>query len=127
MMSNQHWIKYKRFIAAQIISIFTSSIDKKEFNRIDGLDVTKDIWITLQIAHEGSKPMRKANVEMLEDQLNRFIMYDDETPHEMFNLLKNLVNKLRAIVSKKWIDRMLSERLVMAYTPMNCNVVALIC
>jgi hypothetical protein len=60
------------------------------------------------MAHEGSKPVRKTNVEMLEEQLNRFILYDDETPHEMFNQLKKLVNKARALGSKKWTDRMLT-------------------
>jgi hypothetical protein len=90
------------------------------------LDVAKDIWTTLQMAHEGSKPMRKTKVEMLECQLNCFIMYDNETPHEMFNRLKKLVNKARALGSKKWTDHMLMERLMMAYTPMNYNVVALI-
>jgi hypothetical protein len=79
------------------------------------------------MAHEGSKPVRKAKVEMLEGQLNRFIMYDDEMSHEMFNRLKKLVNKARTLGSKKWIDRMLTERLMMAYTLMNYNVVALIC
>jgi hypothetical protein len=49
------------------------------------------------MTHEGPKPMRKGNVEMLEGQLNRCIMYDDETPHEMFNWLKKLVNKVRAL------------------------------
>jgi hypothetical protein len=78
------------------------------------------------MAHEGSRPVRKANVEMLKDQLNCFIMYDNETPHEMFNRLKKLVNKARALGSKKWTDHMLMERLMMAYTPMNYNVVALI-
>jgi hypothetical protein len=78
------------------------------------------------MAHEGSKPVRKVKVEMLEGQLNRFIMYDDETPHEMFNRLKRLVNKARAVGSKKWTDHMLTERLMMAYTPMNNNVVVLI-
>jgi hypothetical protein len=111
---------------AQAISILTTSIDKEEFNYVDGLDVAKDIWITLWIAHEGSKPMRKAKIEMLECQLNHFIMYDGETPHEMFNRLKKLVNKSRALGSKKWTDHMLIERLMMAYTPMNYNVVALI-
>jgi hypothetical protein len=86
---------------AQAISILTSSIDKEEFNRVDGLDVAKDVWITLSMAHEGSKPVRKAKVEMLEGQLNYFIMYDDEMSHEMFSRLKNLVNKARAIGSKK--------------------------
>jgi hypothetical protein len=78
------------------------------------------------MAHEGSRPMRKTKVEMLEGQLNHFIMYDDEMPHAMFNRLKKLVNKARALGSKKWIDRMLMEILMMAYTPMNYNIVALI-
>jgi hypothetical protein len=95
--------------SAQVISILTSSINKEEFNSVDGLDVAKDVWTTIQMAHEGSKPVRKAKVEMLEGQLNRFIMYDDETPHEMFNWLKKLVNKARAIWSKKWNDRILME------------------
>jgi hypothetical protein len=111
---------------AQAISILTSSIDREEFNHVDGLCVAKDVWTTLRMAHEGSKPMRKAMVEMLEGQLNRFIMYDDETPHEMFNRLKKLVNKARALGSKKWTDHVLTERLMMAYTPINYSVVALI-
>jgi hypothetical protein len=76
------------------------------------------------MAHEGSRPVRKAKVEMLEGQLNCFIVYDHETPHEMFNWLKKLVNKARALGSKKWTDRMLTEILMMTYTPMNYNVVA---
>jgi hypothetical protein len=111
---------------AQTISILTSSIDKEEFNRVDGLNVAKDVWTTFRMAHEGSKPVRKAKVEMLEGQLDHFIMYDDEMPHEMLNRLKKLVNKARALGSKKWTDRMLTERLMMAYTPMNYNVVPLI-
>jgi hypothetical protein len=82
----------------------------------------RDVLIT----HNGSKSVRKAKVEMLEGQLNWFIMYDDETPHGMFNRLKKLVDKARALGSKKWTDRMLAERLMMAYTPMNYNVIALI-
>jgi hypothetical protein len=30
------------------------------------------------MAHKGSKPMRMAKIEMLEGQLNRFDMFDDE-------------------------------------------------
>jgi hypothetical protein len=78
------------------------------------------------MAHEGSKPVRKAKVEMLESQLNHFIMYNDETSHEIFNRLKKLVNKARALGSKKWTDHMLTKRLMMAYTPMNYNIVVLI-
>jgi hypothetical protein len=65
------------------------------------LDVAKDVWTTLRITHEGSKPVTKAKIEMLEGQLKHFIIYDDETPHEMFNRLKKLVNKARTLRSKK--------------------------
>jgi hypothetical protein len=78
------------------------------------------------MAHEGSNPVRKAKVEMIEDRLNRFIMYDDEMPHEMFNRLKKLVNKARVVGSKKWTNHMLMKRLMMTYTPMNYNIVSLI-
>jgi hypothetical protein len=78
------------------------------------------------MAHEGSNPMRKVKVKMFEGQLNRFIMYDDETPHKMFNRLKKLINKARAIDSKKWTDHIFTERLLMVYTHMNYNVIALI-
>jgi hypothetical protein len=44
----------------------------------------------------------------------------------MFNRLKKLVNKAKALGSKKWTDRMLIERLMMAHTPINYNVLALI-
>jgi hypothetical protein len=54
-------------------------------------------------------------------------MFDDETPQDMFNHLKKLVNKAKALGSKKWIDRMLTEHMMRAYTPMNYNVVVLIC
>jgi hypothetical protein len=110
---------------AQSISILTSSVDKEEFNHMDDLDVAKDVWTTLWMAHEGSKPVRKAEIEMLEGQLNRFIMFDDESSQDMFNRLKKMVNKANALGSKKWTDCMLIEQLMRAYTPMNYNVVAL--
>jgi hypothetical protein len=54
-------------------------------------------------------------------------MFDDKTPQDIFNRLKKMANKIKALGSKKWTDRMLTERLMRAYTPINYNVVALIC
>jgi hypothetical protein len=51
---------------AQAITIFTSSVDKEEFNRVDGLDEAKEVWTTLRMAHEGSNLVRKAKIDMLE-------------------------------------------------------------
>jgi hypothetical protein len=111
---------------AQDLTILTSSVDKEEFNQVDGLDEAKKVWITLWMAHEGSKPVRKTKIDMLERQLNRFVMFDYETPQDMFNRLKKLVNKAKTLGSNKWNDRMLTEHMMRPYTPMNYNVVALI-
>jgi hypothetical protein len=78
------------------------------------------------MAHEGSKPVKKAKIDMLEGQLNKFVIFDDETPQDMFNRLKKLVNKAKALGLKKWTDRMLTEHMMRAYISMNYNVVALI-
>jgi hypothetical protein len=44
----------------------------------------------------------------------------------MFHRLKKLVNKAKALGSKKWTDHMLTEHMMRAYIPMNYNVFALI-
>jgi NACalpha-BTF3-like transcription factor len=101
-------------------------MDKEEFNRVDGLDEVKEVWTTLRMAHEGSKPMRKAKIDMLEGLLNRFVMFDTEIPPDMFNHLKKLVNKAKVLGSKKWTDHMLTKHMMRAYTSMNYNMVVLI-
>jgi hypothetical protein len=101
-------------------------LDKEKFNHVDGLDLAKDVWITFQMAHEGSKSVRIAKIEMLEGQLNRFIKFDDEIPQNLFNRLNKMVNKAKALGSKRWTYHMLTEHLMRAYIPMNYNVVDLI-
>jgi hypothetical protein len=69
----------------QASSVLLSSLDKDEFDRVNGLEKAKDIWDTLQRAHEGSKPMKKAKKQLIEGQLDRFVMLDDESPQEIYN------------------------------------------
>jgi hypothetical protein len=71
-------------------------LEKDEFDRVNILEKAKDIWDTLQRAHEGTKPMKKAKRQLIDGQLDRFAMLDDEDPQEMYNQLKKLVNKVRA-------------------------------
>jgi hypothetical protein len=47
---------------AQATSVLLSSLEKDEFDRVNGLEKAKDIWDTLQRAHEGTKPVKKANL-----------------------------------------------------------------
>jgi hypothetical protein len=45
---------------AQASSVLLSSLEKDEFDRVNGLEKAKDVWDTLQRAHEGTKPVKKA-------------------------------------------------------------------
>jgi hypothetical protein len=85
-------------------------LEKDEFDRVNGLEKVKDICDTLQRAHEGTKLVKKAKRQLIEGQLDRFVMLDDDDPQEMYNRLKKLVNKVRAYGSKRWSDRRVIDR-----------------
>jgi hypothetical protein len=77
---------------AQACTVLLSSLEKDEFDRVSGFR-----------AHEGTKPVKKAKRQLIEGQLDRFDMLDDEDPQEMYNRLKKLVNKVRAYGSKNGV------------------------
>jgi hypothetical protein len=51
---------------AQTCSVLLSSLDKDKFDIVNGLEKAKDIWNTLQRAHEGIKPVKKAKRQLNE-------------------------------------------------------------
>jgi hypothetical protein len=79
-------------------------LEKDEFDRVNDLAKVKDIWDTLQRAHKGTKPLKKAKRQLIKGQLDRFVMLDDKDPQEMYNRLKKLVNKMSAFGSRRWGD-----------------------
>jgi hypothetical protein len=70
--------------------------------------------------------VKKAKRQLIEGQLDRFVMLDDESPQKMYNLLKKLVNKVRAYGSRRWGDRRLVDRMLRAYTIKDTTVISLI-
>jgi hypothetical protein len=53
-------------------------------------------------------------------------MLDDETPQEMYNRMKHLVNKVSAYGSKRWTNRLMVKRFVRAYTIRDTTLVSII-
>jgi hypothetical protein len=97
---------------AQATSVLLSSLEKDEFDRVNDLEKAKDIWDILQRAHEGTKPMKKAKRQLIEGQLDIFVMLDDESPQEMYNRLKKFINKVRDYGSRRWGDRRVIDRML---------------
>jgi hypothetical protein len=126
-MKNQDMSKYNKF--TELIKQHMCSYPhwkKDEFDRANGLDKAKEIWETLQRAHEGTKPVKKAKIQHVQGQLDRFVMLRDESVQEMFNWLKRLVNKIRAYGSRRWSDRRLIQSMLRAYSIKDTTVTSLI-
>jgi hypothetical protein len=111
---------------AQATTILLSSLCREEFDKVDGLQSAKEIWDTLKVAHEGTKTIRKARIEMIEGELGRFAMLDDETPQEMYTRLKKMINQVRNLGSKKWTDHEVVKRMISAFSVRNIILCTLI-
>ncbi|XP_025806787.1 uncharacterized protein LOC112885370 [Panicum hallii] len=111
---------------AQAATILLSSLSREEFDKVDGLQSAKEIWDTLKVAHEGTKTIRKARIEMIEGELGRFAMLDDETPQEMYTRLKKMINQVRSLGSKKWTDHEVVKRMIRAFSVRNITLCTLI-
>jgi hypothetical protein len=54
--------------------VLLSALDGDEYNRVIGVDVAKQIWDTLHLAHEGVDKVRKARIDLLMAKLNQFVI-----------------------------------------------------
>ena len=64
----------------QATSVLLSALDGDDYNRVIGVDVAKQIWDTLHLAHEGVDKVRKARIDLLMSKLSRFVILDGEGP-----------------------------------------------
>jgi hypothetical protein len=111
---------------AQATNVLLSSLEKDEYDWVDGLEKVNEMWETLRVFHEETKTVQKAKIEMLEGQLDRFVMLDDKTPQDMYNRMKSFVNKVTAYGFKRWTTRLVVKRLVRAYTLRDITLVSII-
>ena len=107
-------------------SVLLSSLDGDEYNRVMGVDVAKQIWDTLNLAHKGVDKVRKARIELLMAKLNRFVILDGEGPQEMFDRLMVIVGKIRGYGGDELDDHKVVKIMLEAYSPRNKIVVTLI-
>jgi hypothetical protein len=73
-------------------------LDGDEYNRVICVDVAKQIWDTLHLAHEGVTKVRKARIDLLMSKLNRFVILDGEGTQKMFDRLMTRWARLEAMV-----------------------------
>jgi hypothetical protein len=103
----------------QASSILLSALDGNEYNRVMNVDVAKQIWDTLHLAHEGVNKVRRVKIDLLMAKLNRFVIIDGDGPQVMFDRLMTLVGKIRGYGCDELDDHKVVEVMLEAYSPRN--------
>ncbi|XP_075092199.1 uncharacterized protein LOC107815590 [Nicotiana tabacum] len=68
-----------------------------EYSRIQSCTNAKEIWDTLQVAHEGTPQVKKSRGTLLYSQYKNFIMKEGETIQEMYTRSTTLTNELKSL------------------------------
>ncbi|XP_075091978.1 uncharacterized protein LOC142172104 [Nicotiana tabacum] len=68
-----------------------------EYSRMQSCFITKQIWDTLQVAHEGTTQVKRSRGTLLYSQYENFAMKDGETIHEMYTRLTILTKELKSL------------------------------
>jgi hypothetical protein len=79
---------------AQATTVLLASLWRDGYNKVSDLDNAKQIWDTLKISHEGNGATMITKMELVEDELGRFVMIRGEEPTKTYNRLKTRVNKI---------------------------------
>uniref|UniRef100_K4A379 CCHC-type domain-containing protein n=1 Tax=Setaria italica TaxID=4555 RepID=K4A379_SETIT len=102
------------FCNAQVVRVIIGSLCAQEFNKIRSVEIAKVIWDTLKEAHEGT------------NQLEHFIMLEEETVTQMFDRLMLLVSDIRTLGSTDWDDHKVTKKMLRAFTPRNPTLATMI-
>jgi hypothetical protein len=111
---------------AQATSILLSALSAQEYNRVDGLEIAKEIWDTLLIAREGVDKVKKSKINILMVELNRFTIFDGEGAQEMFDRLMVIVGKIQGLGGDELDDHYVVKVMLEAFAPRNPTLVTLI-
>jgi hypothetical protein len=90
-----------RHFNSQATSILLTSLCREEYNKVQGLKNSKEIWDVLKTVHEGDKITKITKRETIKGELGQFILNIGEESQAMYNRLKTMVNQVLNLMSTK--------------------------
>jgi hypothetical protein len=90
-----------RHFNSQATFILLAFLCREEYNKVQGLKNTKEIWDVLKTAHEGDEVTKITKRDTIEGELSQFVLNKGEEPQAMYNRLKTMVNQVRNLGSTK--------------------------
>ena len=82
------------------LSILICGITREVFNSVSHCETAQDMWKLLEVTHEGTSKVKKAKMNILTSEFEKFRLKDKETLSEMYTRFSQLINKMRALGKK---------------------------
>jgi hypothetical protein len=112
---------------AQATCVINSCLSPEERKKVKGIEVAKVIWDKLQMAHEGDHKAKLGKIELIQDELDSFVMVKGETLQSLFDRLMVLINDIKSIGSKEFDDdHKVTRRFLRAYQVKNMSLARMI-
>ena len=81
---------------AKAMNVLYCALDANEFNRISVCTSAKEIWDTLEVAHEETNQVKESKINMLVHKYELCKMEPNESILNMFTRFTNIINFLKS-------------------------------
>ncbi|GJT70546.1 hypothetical protein Tco_1029832 [Tanacetum coccineum] len=74
-----------------------NALPRKEYERIYMCNTAKEIWKTLLITHQGNNQVKDNKIDLLVQQYEQFVIFEDESIDSVFSRLNTIITSLKAL------------------------------
>ncbi|GKA28454.1 hypothetical protein Tco_0714622 [Tanacetum coccineum] len=77
--------------------VIYNALTRKEYERIFMCNTAKEIWKTLLITHQGNSQVKDNKIDLLVQQYEQFIIFEDESIDSAFARFNTIITSLKAL------------------------------
>ncbi|GJV26556.1 hypothetical protein Tco_1379251 [Tanacetum coccineum] len=77
--------------------VIYNALPRKEYERIFMCNTAKEIWKTLLITHQGNSQFKDNKIDLLAQQYEQFIIFEDESLDSAFARFNTIITSLKAL------------------------------
>ncbi|GKE33459.1 zf-CCHC domain-containing protein [Tanacetum coccineum] len=85
----------KKKLAAKMV--IYNALPRKEYERTFMCNMAKEIWKTLLITHQGNNQVKDNKIDLLVQQYEQFVIFEDETIDSAFARFNTIITSLKAL------------------------------
>ncbi|GKC38348.1 hypothetical protein Tco_1050732 [Tanacetum coccineum] len=77
--------------------VIYNALPRKEYERIFMCNTAKEIWKTLFITHQGNSQVKDNKIDLLVQQYEQFVIFEDESIDNAFARFNTIITSLKAL------------------------------